>query len=447
MPANVEDIVLITGANAAKEAGQRLPHVLLIPSEEFLPPVSHLAGIFQYHQALALRAAGLRVGVISIRQEYSVPMIVRAALLRAFKRNPGNALDELSIGAMGRLLIDKLGRQGRFLTSEEISGIPVVRIDGFYYLPPSPRTNHIGWIRAGIVAFDEYCRRFGRPDVIHAHNSDPAGLLAHRLSRQQGIPFVITEHSTFFARGLVPRSLHPTLARAFTAASTVAVVSPALAGVLARELGVDTARFRWIPNVVDPAVVDAPHSRGPDEPGSFTFLTIGNLIPVKNHALLFRAFQRAFGECPGVTLRIGGDGDLLAELEDLARTLQISSQVRFLGRLSRSAVIDELDLCDGFVLPSRYETFGVVLIEAMTRGKPVVSTACGGPEAFVTPEDGILVPTDNVAALADAMVRIRRDRVRYSAGGIRNRAILRFGPQQIAKQLKNMYSEALAGRA
>lgn len=447
MSASIEGSFGVAEAETDKGPRQGHPHVLLLPSEEFLPPDSHLAGIFQYHQASALRVAGLRVGVISIRQAHSVPMIVRAAVLRAFGRKPGNALDGLSFRAMGRLLIDKLWHQRRFLTIEEISGFPVVRIEGFYYLPPSPRTNHIGWIRAGVVAFDEYCRRFGPPDVIHAHNSDPAGLLAHRLSRQTGIPFVITEHSTFFGRGMVPQSLYPALGRAFTAASTVAVVSPALAGVLAHELGVDASPFRWIPNVIDAAVVVAPLSPRGEDPDTFIFLAIGNLIPVKDHALLLRAFQRAFGECNDVTLRIGGDGELLEELQELVQRLQITSQVRFLGRLSRSAVIDELDVCDSFVLPSRYETFGVVLIEAMARGKTVVSTACGAPEAFIGPEDGILVPTGDVAALADAMVKIRRDRARYDPGEIRNRAILRFGPQRIAEQLENMYSEAIAARA
>jgi glycosyltransferase involved in cell wall biosynthesis len=424
----------------ASESGR---HVLLLPSEEFLPKGSHLAGIFQYHQAAALQLAGFRVGTLSISQAYSAPMILRAALLRAAGKRVSNALDDVSIADMARLLIDKLLRPRKFVTTEEISGIPVVRNEGFYYLPPSARTNHIGWIRAGVVAFEEYCVRFGRPDVLHAHNSDPAGLLAHKLSKRTGLPFVITEHSTFYARRLVPRSLYPSLRRALRAANGVAAVSPSLGKLLARELNLDGSRIRCIPNVVDPEVVNAPFVVRPTERNIFSLLAIGNLIPIKDHGLLLRAFERAFGGDQSVTLRIGGDGEMQSYLQDLARDLQISDRVRFLGRLSRTAVIEELDGCDLFVLPSKYETFGVVLIEALARGKPVVSTACGGPDSFIGPDDGILVPVGEVDAMANAMLRLRNNLRSYLPGEIRARAIFRFGPGQIVRQLEQLYSDAL----
>ena len=396
---------------------------------------------------MVLQNAGFRVGALSIRQSLSIPMVARAALLRAIRRKPGNALDGLTFGAMWRLLADKVAHPQRFVTVEEITGIHVVRIEGFYYLPPSPRTNHIGWIRAGVVAFDDYCRRFGKPDVLHAHNSDAAGLLAHTLSRRTGIPFVVTEHSTYFARGLVPASLYPRLRRALRAASSVAVVTPALGELLTRQLGLDDVRFQWIPNVVDEDVSNAPFTGGSHAASGFTFLAIGNLTPIKDHAILLRAFQRAFAEAPDVFLRIGGDGELLDSLKALSASLQISGRVEFLGRLSRPAVIDEIDRCDAFVLPSRYETFGVVLIEALARGKPVVSTACAGPDAVVLPEDGALVPVGDVEALAAAMAAMKRDHEQYDGGEIRKRAILRFGPHRLAENLERLYGEALAVNA
>ncbi|MEO7501174.1 MAG: glycosyltransferase [Gemmatimonadaceae bacterium] len=421
--------------------------MLLIPSEEFLPPGNHLPGIFQYHQATVLQKAGFQVGTLSIRQAVSIPMVARAALFRVAGKTPGNTLDGLTFREMWRLLADKFAHPDRFVTVEEITGIPVVRVEGFYYLPPSPRTNYIGWVRAGVAAFDEYCRRFGAPDVLHAHNSDPAGLLAHRLSRRTGIPFVVTEHSTFFARGLVPHGLYPKLRRALRAASSVAVVSPALGDLLTRQLGLEDIHFKWISNVLDEEVVHAPLAHHSGKSGNFDFLALGNLTPIKDHALLLRAFHRAFGESPEVALRIGGDGELQETLEALSVSLRIADKVEFLGRLSRLQVIDELDRCDAFVLPSRYETFGVVLIEALARGKPVVSTACAGPDAIVTPEDGTLVPVGDVGALADAMAAMRRDHAQYHGDDIRNRAILRFGPQRLAESLERLYAEALAGNA
>ena len=422
-------------------------HVLIIPSEEFLPPENHLSGIFQLHQARALRDAGLRVGVISVRQAHSVLMIFRAASFRAAGRRVSNALDVMSVREMFMLLFDKILRPRRYVSIEEVYGIPVARIEGFYYLTPSPRTNHLGWIRAGSVAFDEYCARFGRPDLLHAHNADSAGLLAHHIAKRTGIPFVLTEHSTFYERGLVPRGLHPSLRRAFTAARGVAVVSPSLAVVLREKLGIPLDTARWIPNVVDPGIAGSGPHAGKKAGDQFVFLAMGNLIPIKGHAVLLEAFRRAFAGLSGISLRIGGDGPLRDSLERLARDLGIAPQVRFLGRLSREAVILELDRCDGLVVPSLYETFGVVIIEALARGKPVVSTACGGPDAFVTQGDGILVAPNDPDALADGMVALRRDYVRYRSEDLRERAILRFGPRRIAEQLQELYSEALPGHA
>lgn len=408
-----------------------------------MPPENHLAGIFQYHQAVALRDAGFHVGALSIRQAYSIPMILRAATSRLAGKRVTNALGRRSLGQVGKLLIDKIARPARFVEHDEIDGIPVIRIEGFFYSRPSPRTNHFGWIRAGHVAFDEYCRRHGGPDVIHAHNLDAAGLLALQLSRRTGIPFVITEHSTFFERNLVPHGLYPRLRRAAREARAFAVVSPSLANVLHRELGLDMARMRWIPNIIDSLLTTAPAAAERSESAGFRFLCIGNLIPLKNHAILLRAFDRAFSGQGSVTLRIGGDGPLDDELRQLITDLGLSSQVELIGRLSREQVIDELDRSDAVVLPSDYETFGVVLIEALARGKPVVSTASGGPESFVTEGDGLLVPVGDVAQLAEALTRLRDSRDKYSATDIRSRALARFGPERITAQLEELYTDAL----
>ena len=88
-------------------------------------------------------------------------------------------------------------------------------------------------------------------------------------------------------------------------------------------------------------------------------------------------------ECRQVTLPV------LVVGERLGRRLE--QRVRLLGALSREQARDELRGCDCFVLPSRHESFGVVLAEATACGRPVISTRCGGPESIVTKENGILV--------------------------------------------------------
>lgn len=373
-------------------------------------------------------------------------MILRAAAYRFAGRTPGNALDGRSIGDLATILGKKLTQPAAFVTYDEVSGMPVVRAEGFYLFPPSPSTDHIGWIRAGIAAFDAYCNRFGRPDVIHAHNLNPAGLLAERISRRYNVPYIVTEHSTFFARGLIPPSLVPRMRRAANAAGCVGVVSPQLGTLIERQLRLDPKQLLWIPNVIDPFVLSIPLPDKATPKEGFDFLCVANLIPVKNHAVLLEAFKRAFQMQPETHLNIGGDGPLEADLKQRASVLGLDSQVAFLGRLSREEVVQELDRCDALVLPSGIETFGVVLIEALVRGKPVVATRCGGPESFIEQEDGIVVPADDIDALSDALLEMRQKARSYDADKLRRRALERFGPEKLVQRLDEQYSRAITAR-
>ena len=422
-------------------------HVLLIPSEEFVPSRDHLAGIFPFHQGKALSRAGARVGSISVRLTLSIPMIARAALLRILGRRPGNALDGLGLTSLGRTLADKLFHQDKSVEHEAISGIRLVRVEGFYYYRPSLLRNWFGWLRGGSVAYEAYVSRYGKPDILHAHNLYPAGLLAHRLSRRLGIPFVVTEHSSWYGREILPSGLLPRLRQAALAASAMLVVSPALGAILEEKLGIPSSRLQAVPNVLDDLMVVSPSRRADRRRDEIVFLSIGDLVPVKNHELLINAFARAFGSDHRYKLRICGGGALADGLAALVAKLGIDQQVSVWGRLSREEVLSELDNCDVFVLSSDVETFGVVLIEALSRGRPVVATLCGGPASIVEPEDGLLVPVRDVAAMARALETMANTAKSYDPALLRQRAIQRFGGDTIARQLTRIYGEAIRARA
>jgi glycosyltransferase involved in cell wall biosynthesis len=92
-----------------------------------------------------------------------------------------------------------------------------------------------------------------------------------------------------------------------------------------------------------------------------------------------------------------------------------------------------------FVLPSLYETFGVVFIEALAMGLPLIGTACGGPEEIITPENGLLIPKNDANKLQEAMARIMTDYPLYSSRTLRQDAIRRFGKETITNQLIESY--------
>ncbi len=98
---------------------------------------------------------------------------------------------------------------------------------------------------------------------------------------------------------------------------------------------------------------------------------------------------------------------------------------------------------DAFVLASRHETFGVVFIEALSQGLPVIATRCGGPNSTVTPENGLLVPTENIGALAGALVELYENRSRYNAAVLRENCLNEYGEHSVIGQIKAQYCAAL----
>ena len=136
-----------------------------------------------------------------------------------------------------------------------------------------------------------------------------------------------------------------------------------------------------------------------------------------------------------------GDGPEAVRLRELSRTLGTDDAVTFTGRLERSAMAELYKSADAFILASRSETFGVVLIEALSAGLPVIAARSGGPEDYVNDSNGLLVPTDDIAALTDAMERMVRPESRYDRAALAASARDRFSPGAVAGALTALYGE------
>lgn len=420
-------------------------HILLLPSEEFVPANDHLAGIFQWHQAQILQRAGHKVGVISVRLRFSIPMLCKAMLRSVLKKQNPAGLDRLNSGQILALLWKKIFSAQDFIEREQLGGLAVYRIEGFYYGPPSEYRNLFGWNKAVKTAFNQYVKDNGQPQLIHAHNVLYAGIAANKLSSASGIPYLITEHSSFVARHAFDKRLLPAMRNAYLQASAMLTVSHSLGADIEKLLPALAGHWQVLANVLDPAVEEAPWSL-PVDGGAhklFKFLTIGSLIPIKGHENLIRAWQIAFSNDPSVQLVIAGDGELEAELKMLVDSLGLQHQVSFPGKLTRQQVIEELDECHCFVFSSRYETFGVVLIEALSRGKPVVSTACGGPNSVVNERLGILCEADNVDSMAEALLTMLQKASQYNAREIREEAIARFGSGAFLHSIEDIYKKII----
>jgi glycosyltransferase involved in cell wall biosynthesis len=301
---------------------------------------------------------------------------------------------------------------------------------------PSARERARLYIAEFRKAYRIYEGRFGRPDVMHAQNALWGGVAAMSLSTETGIPFIVTEHSSDYPRHLIRPWEWPSVERCFRASSLAVCVSSSLADELRTALpGVS---FAVIPNMVDAVFFTLPSA--PRVNARPRFLAIAGLNENKRIDVLLEAFAlyRQSEDC--WSLEIGGDGPLREELGRQARRLRLEESVRFLGPLTREQVREAMWRASALVISSKVETFGLVAVEALATGLPVIASRCGGPEEVLAPEDGLLVEPDNRLELANALTAIARTAASYDAQDLRDRCIERFGSIAVGKKLLDVYA-------
>ena len=181
------------------------------------------------------------------------------------------------------------------------------------------------------------------------------------------------------------------------------------------------------------------------EPHATVLTHIGRFAPPKNHLLLIEAFARVHASTPLYLLLVGG-GELEHAVREQVAGLGLENRVRFLG--VRADVADILRASDVFVLSSRVEGNPLSVMEAMAAGLPVVSTAVGGvPELVREGETGLLVPSEDAAALAQAMQALVDDPARRQAMGAaaRQHAVAHFDIRHTVRQYEKLYESLLCG--
>lgn len=265
-----------------------------------------------------------------------------------------------------------------------------------------------------------------KPDVIVSF-IDKANALAVISTLGLGIPVIVSERTDPSRRSL--GALWERL-RAFAYPRAHRVVFQSK-GV--RDWFPATVRAKGvvIPNPVPPP----PPPEGPRGTDSRRILAIGRLHPVKGFDVLIEAFARAQAKVPGWRLDIHGEGDARPELEAQIRAAGLEGQVRLPGLTDRP--FDELRKAAVFVMSSRVEGFPNALVEAMACGLPVVSTAFGGAARDILTDghDGLLVPAEDPAALAEALVRLMEDAaLRNRLGAAAAAVVDRYAPARVMAQ-------------
>ena len=296
---------------------------------------------------------------------------------------------------------------------------------------------------AGRLAASGICRAIAKdgwkPDIVHAHFLGVAAIAAP-VCREKNLPLVITEHTSALNAPDPGKALVKTMRKTYPLADALLAVSSLLAGSIYRHTG---AKAVVVPNIIDTQSFSVvKEDNVPGEP--FRFVASGFLIERKGYDLLLRAAGDLRRRGYALALTVFGDGPEREALEKLAESEGVRDCVDFRGQCTRGELGEAYPQMDAFVLASRRETFGVVYIEAMAAGLPVIATRCGGPEDFVTEENGILIPVDDAAALTDAMEHMMLHRREYDSASIAAGIRRKFAPETIAARLTAVYEEIVS---
>ena len=337
-------------------------HILEIPA--FFPPYG---GLFCLDQAKALAALGHEVRVLS------------------------NVQLGMSIGMKDYLCLPYRRYE------HEMDGITVYQS---YQrgIPKVIRHNVNRWVGIVCSMFREYVKKYGHPDIIHAHCAKWAGYAAMLMSREYDIPYVITEHLAYqdyvreFGEPPCDTWQIPLLKDTFHSAAVVLPVSEELVGDLSRYFGTD---YRWevISNTID--VDFFQYRERPSLDGRpFRFFCPAIFVQRKGYDVLFAAYRQLRSHYKNVELHIAGRATDSSACHRLMAEYGVEGKVVVHGELDKAGVRDLLYRCDALALATRSEVQPLSLLEAMSTGIPAISTECI-PRSLRIEGGCVIVPIDD----------------------------------------------------
>ena len=287
------------------------------------------------------------------------------------------------------------------------------------------------------------------PDVVQLNVIQKQGILALWLKKRYGIPYVIVEHWSGFLpengaylrnNGSLKRKIYEKIA---AEASVILPVSERLKEAM-QTCGIQNARWEKIHNVVDDFFFEKVESRKSKVESRKTLLHVSCFDEAaKNVKGLLRAAKMLTEKRQDWQLVLVGTGADYKEVRAYAETLAFpAGTLRWTGELTPREVAEEMHKADAFVLPSNYENAPVVLSESLAMGLPIIASRVGGIPEMVDDESGILVPTRDEKALAEAMDEMLDNLDKYDSEKIRLQGE-QYSFETVGKHFKAVYESVL----
>lgn len=279
----------------------------------------------------------------------------------------------------------------------------------------------------------------GKPDILYTQYyfiTIYGALLKQKYN--YSIPLVGIEHFSEFNNPILSKEVEKWATFAFQGVDKLICVSKSLANNIEKRFGIKSI---VVNNTIgNDFLCDIPPTKYKE---TFVFVAMGSLIKRKGFDILLEAFAQSGLQTQNCVIKIIGNGPERRSLEVQIQRLGIEKQVELLGKKNKNEIVKILSESNVFVLSSRSETFGVVCIESLAMGLPNIATTCGGPEEFITTQNGKLVSPENIGELSSAMQMMYKNYSSYNQLMIAEDCRKRFSPMAIAEQLTGIFEDTI----
>lgn len=340
----------------------------------------------------------------------------------------------------------------RMLPLEEGAILDPPPVFGFEYEHRAP--NDLLVLEAATDAYRQAFRRMlakgWKPDLLHAQCAEFAGIITATLAREFQIPFVLTEHQVFVLANY-PEHRRRLMIEALRTATTLVVVSHHQMRCIVLH-GIDRP-MTVVGNLINEELFQFAEPR--KDPARFRILTVTYPSPLKDCETFFRAvallLERGHHDIEVTVIGNNSFHNISAAntecFQQLAAQHGVEQVCQFIAHETRENMPKRYAHCDVFVSTSVAETFGVAVREAMAVGRPVVCTASGGVDDDLSPANGIKVNIRDFAAVADALIAIKTNRLQFDPHQVRNSVVSKHGKEAFLNQMTQIYENAIAFRA
>ena len=287
-------------------------------------------------------------------------------------------------------------------------------------------------------------------DIIHSHVALPDGYCGMLIAQKYKKPLVVTIHGRDFYKTIFRNEkCKGNIEKVIFFSTKTIVVSNILKNIGKDNLNIEKNKLNVVPNGIDPKKLktrNMNNSFNEQYRNKRIFLSVGYLIKRKAHRYVIKALSKLILKYPNIIYLINGDGPEENNLKKLAKKEGLEKLIKFFGRVNHQEVMRLMSSCDIFILPSWNEAFGVVYLEAMANGKPVIACQGEGIDGIIKDkETGILVKPKEVDSLVKAMDYLlsNPDEARVIGKRARKLVLENYTWEKNAEKTIKIYKEAL----